>query len=313
MQRIREPLEMMGARVKLLGDAGRPPLKIKGGRLQGIQYAMPVASAQVKSCILLAGLFAKGATSVEEPRATRDHTERLLHALGLPVSVDGPRRTVAGEGPEGPFYAGRDWTVPGDFSSSAYWIAAACRQGSDVRVDGVGLNPTRTAFLNVVERMGGHLTVDLDEDSPGNGWEPVGSITVQGAALTGTEVGGEEVPNMIDELPLVAVLGVLAGGTTTIRDAAELRVKESDRIVAVVEGLRAMGVHVEETEDGLVVEGGNPIRGGCEVDSRGDHRIAMAMAVLAMFADGPTRIHDTACVETSYPGFWDSLATLSGE
>ena len=311
MQRIREPLEMMGARVDLLGEAGRPPVRIRGGRLQGIQYTMPVASAQVKSCVLLAGLFAKGATSVEEPRATRDHTERLLRALGLPVSLDGPRRTVAGEGPDGPFYAGREWTVPGDFSSAAYWIAAACREGSDVRIEGVGLNPTRTAFLSVLERMGGRLTVAPDDNAPGDGWEPAGSVTVCGGALAGTEVAGEEVPNLIDELPLVAVMGALAGGTTTIRDAAELRVKESDRIVATVEGLRAMGVQVEELDDGLVVEGGSPIRGGCDVDSRGDHRIAMAMAVLALFADAPTRIHHVACVETSYPGFWECLADLT--
>jgi 3-phosphoshikimate 1-carboxyvinyltransferase len=209
--------------------------------------------------------------------------------------------------------------VPGDFSSAAFWLAAAaCREGCEVRVEGVGLNPRRTALLDVLRRMGADIEVREEElagagIAPGHSaWEPRGTVTVRGVRLRGTEVGGDEIPNLIDELPLVAVLGAMASGRTVIRDAAELRVKESDRIASMAAGLRACGVTVEETADGMQVSAPPAIRGNTQVESRGDHRVAMALAVLALAADGPVRIRDVACVRTSYPAFQDHLERLSG-
>jgi len=318
MRRIKEPLELMAARVELLGDDGRPPVRITGGSLHSIDYALPVASAQVKSSVLLAALFADGRTTVTQPKITRDHTERMLQAMGIAVSVEGLRVSVDGSGHEGPAINAGEWQVPGDFSSAAFLLtAAACREGSEVTVQGVGLNPTRTAFLQVLERMGAEIRSQESLLRQGYGgqtgvrsqWEPVGDVSVRGAKLRATKVGGEDIPNMIDELPLVAVAGAMAEGTTVIRDAAELRVKESDRIGAMAEGMRAMGVEVEEKPDGMAVTGG-PVRGGVVVDSLGDHRIAMALAVLALFADLPVTIASVACIETSFPGFWDALKQL---
>jgi 3-phosphoshikimate 1-carboxyvinyltransferase len=275
-----------------------------------------VASAQIKSCILLAGLFAEGETVVTEPAASRDHTERMLAALGVPIRREGARILMDGPGPQGPKLSARRWRVPGDISSAAFWIvAAACREGSDLTVHDVGLNPTRSAFLDVLERMGAGIDIadcrSPIADSAEADWEPRGSITVRGTVLKGAEVGGDEIPRMIDELPLIAAAGAMAGGKTVIRDAAELRVKETDRISAMADCLAALGVNVETAPDGLTVAGPAAIRGGCDVDSRGDHRIAMAASVLALFADAPVRILDTACVDTSYPGFWEDLGLVS--
>jgi len=319
MRRIKEPLELMGARIELLGPNGCAPLRVHGGRLRGIEYRLPVASAQVKSCVLLAGLLAEGTTTVLEPVETRDHTERLLKAMGVPVRCDGLRISVEGCGGEGLRLPGSRWVVPGDFSSAAFWIvAAAVRAGSEVVVEGVGLNPRRTGLLGILRRMGAEIAV---QESPGGddagrtasgpaAWEPVGKISVSGRRLRGTEIFGAEIANVIDELPIAAVAGALADGQTVIRDASELRVKESDRIAAMAACLRAFGVRVEEHPDGLTVYGGARIRGGGTIDSRGDHRIAMAAAVLAKFADGPTRINGVACIATSYPSFWEHLEKL---
>jgi 3-phosphoshikimate 1-carboxyvinyltransferase len=311
MERIREPLELMGAGVELAGPGGCAPMTITGGGLSGIRYTLPVASAQVKSCVLLAGLQAEGETSVVEPRATRDHTERLLRAMGADIRVEGNTITVTGRPAADLALNGGEWRVPGDFSSAAFWVAAASMsEGSEIRIEGVGLNPRRTAFLDVVRRMG--ASVEIESDAGADVWEPAGAVTVRGGRLRGTEVGGDEIPNLIDELPLVAALGAVAEGETVIRDAAELRVKESDRIATMATGLRALGADVAESADGLRVEGGAAIRGGAAIESRGDHRIAMAMSILALRADGPVEVRDVACVATSYPRFWSDLQRVTG-
>ncbi|MDD4871226.1 MAG: 3-phosphoshikimate 1-carboxyvinyltransferase [Kiritimatiellae bacterium] len=318
MKRIKEPLEMMGAAVELLGRNGCAPVRIRGGNLHAIEYKSPVASAQVKSCVLFAGLFANGTTTVVEPKATRDHTEKVLKGTGVPVKCDGLRISLDGYGSGGPKFNGRKWFVPGDFSSAAFWlVAAAASEGSQVTVENVGLNPRRTALLDVLKRMGAEVEVRGQANEVGNlepdiNWEPVGTVTVRGRGLKCTEIGGDEIPNLIDELPVVAVAGALADGRTVIRDASELRVKESDRIATMAKGLSALGVKVEEKPDGMIISGKAKIKGGTEVDSKGDHRIAMSMAMLSFFADNPVRIHNVACINTSYPGFWDHLRKLTG-
>lgn len=312
MARIKDPLEKMGAKVELTGERGTAPIRITGAALKGIDYVLPVASAQVKSCILLAGLFAEGQTSVTEPMPTRDHTERLFKMLGLPLTVVGDHMTLQGFGRKGPAIKAREFAVPGDFSSAAFWlVAAAAREGSSVTVRRVGINPRRTALLPVLERAGARVKVEPDE-SNGEG-EPIGSIHVEGARLRGVEVGGAEIPNLIDELPLVAVLGALAEGETRIRDAAELRVKESDRIASMAANLKLMGVEVEEHPDGMTIRGGAALKPQGALRSYGDHRIAMAMAVLAGFGESPAVIQNVACVATSYPSFWDDYRLLGGQ
>lgn len=314
MERIRKPLELMGARIELLGKNGCAPIRIHGAPLRGITYPLPVASAQVKSCILLAGLFAEGETTVIEPRPTRDHTERLLMALGISLRVSGAVITVHGYGSSGPQVPVRTWSVPGDFSSAAFWLAAAAsRPGAEICVENVGLNPRRTAFLDVLRRMGAEVRVIESATAEETVGEPVGSVTVRGGTLRGTEVAGEEIPNLIDELPVVAALGACAEGETRISDAAELRVKESDRIAAIATVIRAFGVeNVEEFPDGLCVRGSGRVKGGTMVDSRGDHRIAMAAAILSLTAEEPVVIRGVACVATSYPTFWEDLALVTG-
>jgi len=309
MKRIQEPLQRMGAVVELLGEGGRPPVRIRGGALRGIRYELPVASAQVKSCVLLAGLFAGGVTTVIEPRPTRDHTERMFAGLGIPVRVEGLEISLEGFGEKGPQLEGRTFRVPGDFSSAAFLILlAAGKPGSDLTLRGVGLNPRRTAFIDVLTRMGANIRTKIRKSDPLD--EPIGTVVVRGGELTGTEVGGGEIPNLIDELPLVSVAGALAGGQTVLRDAEELRVKESDRIHSMVANLQVLGVDVQETPDGMVIQGGNPLRQTGPVRSFGDHRVAMAMAVLGTYAENPLGILNVACTETSYPGFWSQLEEL---
>lgn len=308
MKRIQAPLEQMGARVELMGPGGCAPIRLTGGALRGIAYPMPVASAQVKSCILLAALFAEGETRIEEPLPTRDHTERAFQVMGIPLQTDGNRITIQGHGPRGPALRARDWAVPGDFSSAAFWLVAAAFLGTAVTVQNVGLNPRRTALLDVLKRMGADLAVVPEGDS--SAAEPSGAITIHSADLRGTEIGGAEIPNLIDELPIAAVAGALARGTTIIRDARELRVKESDRIAGMVANLRALGVSADEREDGMRVSGGTTVRGGVALDCYGDHRVAMAMAILALRASAPVRIRGIACVNTSYPDFWHHLTML---
>ena len=310
MKRISSPLELMGANMELTGERGCAPIKITGGVLHGISYTLPMASAQVKSAILLAGLFAEGETVVIEPKETRDHTEQLFRAMGIPITIDGLTVSITGyAGGSIPLKAG-NWQVPGDFSSAAFWItAAACRPSAEITIRNVGLNKRRTALIDVLIRMG--ADIKCIPHSRDNNWEPIGDITVKGGKLTGTEVSGAEIPNLIDELPLVAVAGSLASGKTIISDAAELRVKETDRIATVASNLEKLGVTVEEKPDGMIVTGPNKINGNATLDSFGDHRIAMAMAILAQHADAPVEINNTDCIATSYPGFAEDLKILT--
>ncbi len=310
MGRIREPLEKMGARVELLGSKGSAPVRVTGGPLKGIRYELPVASAQIKSCVLLAALHAEGTVTVIEPKFTRDHTERIFRALGISVRVEDKTIEMEGFGPDGPKLTSRDWVVPGDLSSAAFPIvAAAGLRRASLSVKRVGLNPRRTAVLDALKRMGARIKVS--RRSQKDEQEPYGDIKVTGTSLHGTEIGGDEIPNLIDEIPVLAVAAAVAEGETVIRDASELRVKEANRITAMVENLRAIGVDVQEKEDGMVIRGGvpegdKPVR----VYSYGDHRIAMAMAVMALYTPFPVHIQDIACIETSYPDFWEDMRTL---
>jgi len=311
MRRVQEPLARMGAEVDLLGEGGCAPIRVRGRQLTAISYDMPIASAQVKSCVLLAGLRAAGVTSVREPLPTRDHTERLFRAVGLPLVVAGDTVELTGSAGAPLPLSGGDWEVPGDISSAAFWlVAAAARPGHEVVVRDVGLNPRRTAVLDVLRRMG--ATIEVAASGGGaSEWEPRGDLVVRGAGLRGTTIGGAEIPNLIDELPILSVAAALADGETVIRDAAELRVKESDRIAAMAAGLREFGVDVEEAADGMAIRGGRPLRAPSRLDSRGDHRVAMSLAVLSLFAPGPCRVEDVACVDTSYPGFAEHLRALT--
>ncbi len=295
MKRVADPLRLMGAHVEGHGENIFAPLTIRGSELHPIAYSLPMASAQVKSAVLLAGLQISGKTTVIEPAPTRDHTERVLSHFGVKTARDGLSITIHGrQQPEA-----NDLVVPGDISSAAFWmVTAAANPGSQVTIRDVGLNPTRTGVIKVLLRMGAHLS-EVVEHSEG---EPRGSVTVHGGDLNATIIEGDEIPNVIDELPVLAVAAALARGETIIRDARELRVKETDRIHAVAHNLRQMGVPVDEFDDGMAITGGAPLT-GAELDSFGDHRIAMAFAVAGLFAEGVTTIDDTECISTSYPGF----------
>ena len=306
MGRVTIPLEQMGAKFASEGEnPGCAPLRVSGGDLRSISYDMPVASAQVKSSILLAGLFAEGQTTVTQPTTTRDHTERMFVDFGIECAVDGNVISVAG----GQTPQAASLQVPGDFSSAAFWlVAGAVAKGSALRVENVGLNPTRTALMKVLLRMGAGIT---EEAADSQGGEPIGNLLVEGQGLQGTTILKEEVANLIDEVPILAIAGALAEGKTIIRDAEELRVKETDRISAVVAGLRQIGVEVEEFPDGMEIQGGAALK-GAEIESHGDHRIAMAFAVAGMFlSEGEMVIPNSDCIATSYPGFAEALKTLS--
>ncbi len=306
MGRITVPLGQMGANIETRGEKpGCAPLYIHPAKLNPITYDMPMASAQVKSAVLLAGMFAEGKTTVIQPAETRDHTERMLASFRVSTRKEGNAISIfGGQVPES-----CDFTVPGDISSAAFWlVAAAALPGSRLLIKDVGLNPTRTAILKVLSRMGAHMT-EIVHKSEG---EPIGNIEIHGAELTGTTLFLEEIPNLIDEIPVIAVAAALAQGKTIIRNAKELRVKETDRITTVVDGLRAMGADVEEFEDGMEITGGKPLH-GATIDSCGDHRIAMAFAIAGLFAEGETVIKNTECVNTSYPGFAHHLDAIRHE
>ena len=311
MNRVIGPLTDMGAKITAEGEKGSAPLVIEGQPLHGIDYAMPMASAQVKSAVLLAGLYAEGETVVTEPVQSRNHTERLLNYFLVKLDQPDPRpgegepNRVAIQGGQMP--ESRNFSVPGDISSAAFWLAAAAAQpGARMLVKNVGLNDTRTGVLAVLLRMGAkvHEIIEHTEQI-----EPSGSVEVEGARLHGTVIEGREIPNVIDEIPILAVLGALATGQTIIRDAAELRVKETDRLSALTVNLRAMGAQIDEYADGLIITGGHPLH-GARVSSFGDHRIAMAMAIAGLFAEGETVVEGCECIETSYPGFADTLETI---
>lgn len=295
MKRVADPLALMGAKVEGQGEKICAPLKITGGELQPITYRLPMASAQVKSAVLLAGMFAPGKTSVVEPVATRNHTERLMSHFGIKWLRDGDTVSVYGGQEPQPV----DIVVPGDISSAAFWmVAVAAAPGAQITLKNVGLNPTRTGIINVLLRMGATIT---SSETDANG-EPRGNVVVKGGDLNCTVIGGSEIPNVIDELPILAVAGALAHGNTRICDAAELRVKETDRIAAVAENLRRMGVTVTEFDDGMEIQGGAKLQ-GATIETYHDHRIAMAFAVAGLYAEGTTTIEGTECIATSYPGF----------
>ncbi len=304
VDRVAEPLRCMGARISGRQGGRLAPLSIDGGGLRGISYAPPVASAQVKSAVLLAGLFADGETAVREPSQSRDHTERMLGTFGAQVVRDG--LTTRLPGPQ--TLRAASVRVPGDLSSAAFFlVAAALVPGSELAVADVGLNPTATGVLGVLTMMGAGLEVrDLREQDG----EPVGTVLVRGSRLRGATIGGDLIPRTIDELPVLAVAACFAEGETVIRDAAELRVKESDRIAALATELGRLGAQVEPQPDGLAIVGGRPLRSAL-VHSGGDHRMAMALAVAGLCAGGPVTIDDTACIETSFPGFADALRSVA--
>src|SRR5215813_9450681 len=297
MDRVIAPLCEMGANVVAEGPEGTPPLRIQGGSLRGIHYWPSVASAQVKGALLLAGLFAKGKTTVEDPVPTRNHLEKMLnYFLVRTTTGDGGSVTVFGDQvPES-----RDFDIPGDISSAAFWlVAAAAQRRGHLLIRDVGLNDTRTALLGVLLRMGAQVREAIEDIDQ---VEPCGIVEVTGIPLKGTVIQGKEVPQLIDELPILAVAGALAHGKTTIRHAQELRVKETDRIAAIAHNLRAMGAQVAEMTDGLEIQGPAPLQGG-RVPSFGDYRIAMAFAIAGLFADGETIVQDAECIRESYPGF----------
>ena len=305
MRRIIAPLTQMGATITSRED-GYAPLTIQGGKLHGIHYQLPVASAQVKSCVLFAGLHAEGETVVEEKIPTRDHSERLLRMMGAKLQVSGDQYSVismcAGE------LRGSEIEVPGDFSSAAFFIAAALLlPDSELIIENVGVNPTRTALLEVLREMGANVEIaNLRNASH----EPMADLIVRHQALHGTTVFGNRVALLIDEIPILAVMASQAEGATHIRDAGELRVKESDRLTAIANNLRAMGAAVEELPDGLVITGPTQLR-GVEIDSFGDHRIAMAFAIAGLLADSPTTIRAAECADISFPGFFEKVSQLA--
>lgn len=302
MKRIIKPLRQMEAKIKSIRENGCAPLQIEPSMLHGIRYDSPVASAQVKSCILLAGLYADSPTSVKEPYLSRNHTEVMLQKFGAYVTSEGTTITVM---PEPKLYA-QKIEVPGDISSAAYFIAAALIvPGSEVLIEHVGMNPTRDGFLRVCKAMGADITI-LNKN---HGGEPTADLLVRHSGLKGTTVGGALIPTLIDELPVVAALACFAEGTMVIKDAQELKVKESNRIDAMVKSLSLMGAKVTETEDGMIIEGGHSLHGAV-IDSRLDHRIAMIFAVTALAADGETEIRDADCVKISYPDFYRDLYSL---
>ena len=303
MQRIMTPLTQMGARISAR-DGRFPPIEIQGGDLHPIEYAMPVASAQVKSCVLLAGLYAAGTTLVREPARTRDHTEVALREFGAEVGTGRGWASVTGPGR----LQGRELSVPGDLSSAAFFlVAAAIVPGSSVVVQGVGLNPTRATLIDFLVAAG--VDIRILEMSMRNG-EPAGDLLVRGSHLKGGVIEKQWAAALIDEIPVLAILGAVSEEGLTVRDAAELRIKETDRIETLAANLRRMGIEIETTPDGFHLPGRQKFK-AAEVDSFGDHRIAMALAVAALRADGPCVIHNADAASVSFPEFWQSLRGLT--
>ena len=304
MKRVMEPLSQMGAKIESLSGNGCAPLRISGTPLKGIHYKTPVASAQVKSCILFAGMYANGATTVTEPVLSRDHSERMLEHFGARLTREGTAVTIQPE----PQLAAREIPVPGDISSAAYFIAAAALvPHSEILIRNVGINPTRSGMLEVCRAMGADIQYLNERDDSG---EPTADLLVRSSSLKGTVIEGAIIPALIDELPVLAVMAAFAKGETIIRNAEELKVKESDRIAVMVENLSAMGADITGTPDGMIIRGG-PALHGAEIHTYKDHRIAMSFAVAALAAEGTTHIEDADCVNISYPDFYGDLQRLS--
>ena len=303
MKRIMEPLSMMGAAIESFRHNDCAPLSISGRELKGIHYHSKVASAQVKSCILLAGLYASGETSVTEPTVSRNHSEIMLRYFGANVLTEGTTATIFPE----PVLHGQRICVPGDISSAAYFIAAGLLvPNSEILIRNVGINPTRDGILRVARAMGGDITLlNIREDG-----EPTADLLVRSSSLHGTVVEGDLIPTLIDEIPVINIMAACAEGQTIIRDAAELKVKESNRIDVMVEQLKSMGCDITATDDGMIINGGRPLHGAV-IDSHLDHRIAMSFAVASLIADGTTEILGSDCVNISYPTFYQDLQRLS--
>lgn len=303
MKRIMTPLSLMGASIRSLAGNDCAPLEIHGGSLVPIHYDSPVASAQVKSCVLLAGLYAEGQTSVTEPVPSRDHTERMLSGFGAEITSRERTATVTGH----PRLIGQHITIPGDISSAAYFIAAGliC-PNSDLYIRNVNTNPTRAGILTVAKQMGGKITLENQRVVSG---EEVCDIHVVSSDLHGTQIDRELIPSLIDEIPVIAVMAAFAEGTTVIKDAQELKVKESNRIDSVTENLNAMGADAIPTEDGMIIHGGRPLH-GARILTRSDHRIAMSFAIAGLAADGETTFDDPGCIDISYPTFFETLRSV---
>lgn len=304
MSRVTVPLRSMGAKIDGREHGQYTPLSTRGGALKAIHYHSPVASAQVKSAILLAGLHAEGTTKVTEPFTSRDHTERMLRAFGVDVEVDGT--TVSIEG--GQSLRGTDVYVPGDISSAAFFlVAGAVVPNSRIVLKSVGLNPTRTGIIDVLQQMGARLTISNERIQNG---EPIGDLTIETSQLKGIEIGGDLIPRLIDEIPVIALLATQANGKTVIKDAEELKVKETNRIDTVATELSKLGASVTPTADGLIIEGKTALKSG-EVDSYGDHRIGMMLAVAAAIATGEVTLMRSEAIHVSYPTFFEDLDKLS--
>jgi 3-phosphoshikimate 1-carboxyvinyltransferase len=308
MARVLEPLRAMGAHVHGRDGDRLPPLVIAPARLSGTRHRLAVASAQVKSALVLAGLCAEGETWVQEPAPSRDHTEGMLAAMGAPLTVDGT--TLRVRRPDRPLRPLR-LRVPGDISSAAFWlVAGACHPDAEVRVEAVGLNPTRAGVIEALRAMGADLTVAHERLEGG---ERIGDVTVRSSRLHGTVIAGDLIPRLIDEVPVLALAAAVADGDTIVRDAAELRVKETDRIATTTTELGRLGARIEPAADGMVIHGGGPASlRGARCRSHGDHRLAMTLAVAGLLADGETIVEDAGAVDVSYPAFWQDLAELGG-
>ena len=305
MKRIMEPLSRMGADITSIHGNNCAPLTIKGSQLKGIHYHSPIASAQVKSAILLAGLYADGETRVTEPHVSRNHSEIMLSYFGANIKTEDTTAILLPE----PILEGQKIAVPGDISSAAYFIAAGLLvPGSEILLKNVGINPTRDGILRVAKEMGGNIEfLNVNTD---NG-EPTADLLVKFSSLKGITVGGEIIPTLIDEIPIIAIMAAFARGTTIIKDAAELKVKESNRIQVMVDNLKAMGADIESTDDGMIIHGGKDLHGAI-IDSHKDHRIAMSFAIASLLADGQVTILDKNCVDISFPTFYQDLNRLAG-
>lgn len=305
MDRIIKPLSQMGAHIQGRGSNSKAPLVIRGGDLRGIEYTMPVASAQLKSCLIIAGVFARGETVLHQPAASRDHTERMLQQMGATLVEDGLTVTMK---PGQPLRA-LNAHVPADISSAAYWlVAGVCHPSARVTVTNIGINPTRAGVIEALQAMGANLTISHRRVEGG---EDVADVTAQSSDLTATEIGGAMIPRLLDEGPVLALAACFARGATVIRDAQELRVKESDRIKTTVQELSRFGADIEERPDGMVIRGTGGLRGAVG-RSHGDHRLAMTLGVAGLLAKGETEIRGAEVASISYPGFWDDLEKLAG-
>lgn len=303
MQRVTVPLRKMGAKISGRDDAKYTPLAIEGTKLKSIHYEMPVASAQVKSAILLAALRAEGKTTIIEPVTSRDHTERMMRQFGVKVMSDNRQITLEGGQSLKPTHV----NVPGDISSAAFFlVAAAIAKDSHLTLKHVGLNPTRDGIIEVMKKMGASIEITVEEHDAS---EPVGTIQIGSSQLTGTVIEGDLIPKLIDEIPIIALLATQANGRTIIRDAEELKVKETDRIAAVVETLKRLGANIEATEDGMVIEGPTNLT-GAEVDSYGDHRIGMMAAIAGLVTEGSVVLNNSECISISYPDFFEHLKSV---